>query len=41
MDQAERLRDVIKQRSKEAPPENARVVTITSGKAASVSQMWQ
>ena len=32
MDQAERLRDVIKQRSKEAPPESARVVTVTSGK---------
>ncbi|MCI8635682.1 MAG: MinD/ParA family protein [Eubacterium sp.] len=32
MDQAERLRNVIKQKSKEAPPENARVVTVTSGK---------
>lgn len=32
MDQAERLRNVIKQRSREASPKNARVVTITSGK---------
>ncbi len=32
MDQAEQLRNVIKQKSREAPPEKARVVTVTSGK---------
>lgn len=32
MDQAEQLRNVIKRKSKEAPPKSARVVTITSGK---------
>ncbi len=32
MDQAEQLRNVIKQKSKEAPPNCARVVTVTSGK---------
>lgn len=32
MDQAEQLRNVIKQKSREASPKNARVVTITSGK---------
>lgn len=32
MDQAEQLRNVIKQKSQEVPPHTARVVTITSGK---------
>lgn len=32
MDQAEQLRNVIKQKSKEAPPNSARIVTVTSGK---------
>ena len=32
MDQAEQLRNVIKQKSMEAPSESARIVTITSGK---------
>lgn len=32
MDQAEQLRNVIKQKSREASPKSARVVTITSGK---------
>lgn len=32
MDQAQQLRDVIKQKNKESLPEHARVITITSGK---------
>ena len=32
MDQAEQLRNVIKQKKQESPPEHARVITITSGK---------
>ena len=32
MDQAQQLRNVIKQKNQESPPEHARVITITSGK---------
>ena len=32
MDQAQQLRNVIKQKKQESPPEHARVITITSGK---------